>query len=132
MQSGTGVVPGVQEMPDPADGVELLGVPEAGQVVVCEEADEGIVVVLVDGFEGVFALGLGGGGGVGFCEGFVGIAPFLGEVGPGNCGGEEADGGRERGGGGRVEGEGGLVGEGIGDGKAPVDEGAENLIGMLI
>lgn len=61
MQSGAGVSPGVEEMPDPADGMELLGVPEAGEVVVREQADERVVVVLVDGFEGLLAGRLGGG-----------------------------------------------------------------------
>lgn len=77
------IAPGVEVMPDPADGVELIGVPEAGQVVVGEQTDERVAVVLVDGLEGLFALRTGGeGGGVGFREGFVAVAPFLGEVGP--------------------------------------------------
>lgn len=44
-------------MPDLGDGVELIGGPESGEVVVGEETDERIVVVLVNGFEGVL-LGL--------------------------------------------------------------------------
>lgn len=62
VQGRGGVQPGVDEVPDLGDGVELVGGPEAGEVVVGEEADEGVVVVLVDGFEGVF-LGLFGRGG---------------------------------------------------------------------
>lgn len=77
-------------MPDTGYGVELVRGPEACKVVVGEEADEGVVVVLINGFEGVFGLG-GSGRGVGFCEGFVGVTPFLGEVGPGDGRGEEAD-----------------------------------------
>ena len=72
------------------------------------------MVVLVDCLEDVFGfLHVWGeeGGGVGFGEGFVGIAPFLGEVGPGDCAGEEADGGWEGMGEGG-EGEGCFAGEG--------------------
>lgn len=122
VQGGGGVGPGVDEMPDLRDGGELGRGPEAGKVVGGEEGSEGVVVVLVDGFElRVFRGGVGGG------EGYVGVAPFLREVGPGDCGCEESDG---RGNGGRrgVEGEGGLGGEGVGYGGAPVDKSAEDLL----
>lgn len=119
-------------MPDLGDGVKLVGGPEAGEVVVGEEADEGVVVVLVDGFEGVLLESfVGGGGCLGGGEGFVGVAPFLGEVGPGDGGGEEADGCWDGGGGG-VEGEGGLGGEGVGDGGPPVYKRTEDLLMVLV
>ena len=60
-------------------------------------------------------------------EGFVGVAPLLGEVGPGDGGGEETDRCWDGGGGG-VEGMGGLGGEGVGDGGTPVYEGTEDLL----
>ena len=79
------------------------------------------MVVLVDGFErGVRVPRLGSG------EGFVGVAPFLGKVEPGDGAGEET--GCWGDGGGRgVEGKGGLGGQSSGDGGAPVDDGAEDL-----
>lgn len=51
----------------------------------------------------------------------------MGEVGPGDGGCEEADGGWDGSGGG-IEGQGCLGGKGMGDGGAPVDEGAEDLV----
>ena len=51
----------------------------------------------------------------------------MGEVGPGDGGCEEADEGRD-GSGGRIEGQGCLGGKGMGDGGAPVDESAEDLV----
>lgn len=83
-------------MPDAGYGVELVRGPEAGEVMVGKQADEGVVVVLIDGFKCVFGLG-GVGRGVGYGEDFVGVTPFLGEVGPGNGRSEEADGGGEGG-----------------------------------
>lgn len=64
-------------------------------------------------------------------EGFVGVAPLLGEVGPGDGGGEETDRCWDGGGGG-VEGMGGLGGEGVGDGGTPVYEGTEDLLTVLV
>lgn len=131
MQGGRGVGPGVKEMPDLSYGVKLLAVPEAGEFVVGEQADEGFVVMLVDGFEGGFTVRFGGGrGALGRGEVLVSVAPFLGEVGPGDGGGEEADGGGDGGGG--VEGESSLLGKSFGDGGAPVDEGAEDLLEILV
>lgn len=44
-------------MPDAGYGVELVMGPEAGEIVVGEEADERVVMMLVNGFEGMFRLG---------------------------------------------------------------------------
>lgn len=130
VQRVAAIAPGFEVVPDPANGVELVGVPEAGEVVVGQQTDEGVVVVLVDGLEGVFALRAGGErGGVGFGKDLVGVAPFLGEVGPGDGGGEEANGRGEGGGLGGVESVGGLLVKGLGDRVAPVDEGAKDLLG---
>ena len=57
MQCGRGIEPGVNEVPDLSDGVQLIGGPETGEVVLGEKTDERVVVVLVNGLEGVF-LGL--------------------------------------------------------------------------
>lgn len=54
MQCGRGIGPGVNEVPDLSDGMQLFGGPETGEVVLGEETDERVVVVLVNGFEGVF------------------------------------------------------------------------------
>lgn len=89
VQREAAIAPGFEVVPDPANRIELVGVPEAGEVVVGQQTDEGVVVVLVDGLEGVFALRAGGErGGVGFGKDLIGVAPFLGEVGPGDGGGE--------------------------------------------
>ena len=116
-------------MPDLGNGVELICRPEACEVVVGKEADQGVVMVLVDGDKGMFLRFRGRGLGAG--EGFVRVAPFLGEVRPGDGRGEKADGCWDGGQGG-VEGEGGLVGEGVGDGGAPVYEGTEDLLMVLV
>lgn len=82
VQGRGGVGPGVQEMPDLRQGVELLVVPEAGEFVLGEQADERFVVVLVDGLEGGFTARFRGRGVLRRGEVLVGVAPFLGEVGP--------------------------------------------------
>lgn len=138
----------VQEVPNLGKSVGFGRGPEACQVVGVKELDERVVVVLVDGLEGARSIrcavsfrGVGRGSrslslsrgrrrgsalAVSESEGSVCVTPFLGKIWPGDCRGEEADGGGN-GCGGRVEREGGLGGECLGDCSSPVDNRAEDL-----
>lgn len=78
-------------MPDEGEFVDFGGGEEVGDGVLRKQGDEGVEVVLVDGFEG----GAGGGGVVGPDENHVGVAPELGEGGPGDGGGGGAGEGGE-------------------------------------
>ena len=134
-EAAGGVGPGVEAVPEEADFVDFVSGPEVGEAVFYEEDAEGGVVVFVDGFEGggwgVVWGGGGEGGGLGAGEVVVGLAPFLGEVWPGDVGAGEA-GGHADGCGGGVEGLEGFGVKVIGYCGAPVDYRAEDLVSCQI
>ena len=88
------VGPGVEEMPRPRNLQHLIVRPESLEALFLQQADERLVVVLVDGFGGF-------GGVVRAREVLVAVSPLLGEsapVGGGEEGGAQAYDGGERGG----------------------------------